>query len=190
MKVVTIGRNEDNDVVVNDLHASRYHLQIIQHDDGHYTLSDFGSTNGTYVNGQKISGEINLSLSDIVRIGNSTIPWRNYFESDSEIKSGLEGVYSNDDMGEGSEMVAPDSIDQDSGVSAGLIISIIISVTMIIGGLTGSLALRGTGSSAALVVVGVILLLVDILKIVGRDKVETNNNDYERNKKMPSRALL
>ena len=170
MKVITIGRSEENDVVVNDAHASRHHMQIIQHDDGHYTLSDFGSTNGTYVNGQKISGEINLSLLDIVRIGNSTIPWRNYFESDNEIKSDLIGEYSNDDMEEGDSRVVPDSQNQDSGVSAGLIISIIISVIMIIGGLTGSLVLRGTGSSVALVVVGVILLLVDILKIVDRNK--------------------
>ena len=169
MKVITIGRSEENDVVINDSHASRYHLQIIQHDDGHYTLSDFGSTNGTYVNGQKISGEINMSLSDIVRIGNSTIPWRNYFESDNEIKSDLIDEYS-DDTGESRNMAASDAKDHDSGVSVGLIISIIISVIMIIGGLTGSLVLRGTGSSAALVVVGVILLLVDILKIVDRNK--------------------
>ena len=81
MKVITIGRTEDNDVVIDDACTSRHHLQIIQQDDGHYTLSDFGSTNGTYVNGQKISGEINLDENDIVRIGNTTLPWRLYFES-------------------------------------------------------------------------------------------------------------
>lgn len=80
MKVITIGRSEENDVVVRDPHASRHHLQIIQHDDGHFTLSDFGSTNGTYVNGQKISGEIYLNMNDVVRIGNTVIPWRLYFE--------------------------------------------------------------------------------------------------------------
>ncbi len=80
MKVITIGRGDENDVVVNDSHASRNHLQIILHDDGHYTLLDFGSTNGTYVNGQIISGEIPLDKNDVVRIGNTTIPWRLYFE--------------------------------------------------------------------------------------------------------------
>lgn len=87
MKVITIGRSEENDVIVNDPHASRHHLQIIQHDDGHYTLSDFGSTNGTYVNGQKISGEINLNLNDVVRIGNSTIRWKQYFEDSETVAS-------------------------------------------------------------------------------------------------------
>lgn len=82
MKVITIGRSLENDVPIDDPCASRHHLQIIQHDDGHFTLSDFGSTNGTYVNGQKITGEIFLNENDIVRIGNSTIPWRLYFETD------------------------------------------------------------------------------------------------------------
>lgn len=82
MKVVTIGRETDNDVVIDDSHASRHHLQIILHDDGHYSLSDFGSSNGTFVNGQKIGGEITLNQYDIVRIGNTTIPWRMYFEQE------------------------------------------------------------------------------------------------------------
>lgn len=82
MKVITIGRSEENDRVITDPCTSRHHLQIIQHDDGHFTLSDFGSTNGTYVNGQKISGEIPLKDTDIVRIGNTTIPWRMYFDEE------------------------------------------------------------------------------------------------------------
>lgn len=171
MRVITIGRNEDNDVVINDAHASRYHLQIIQHDDGHYSLADFGSTNGTYVNGQKVSGESNLMLSDIVRIGNTTIPWRMYFEPDYEINTDLIG----NGFDDGYEVTdySPTSSVSNSGqedISVGLIISIIISVIMIIGGLTGTLALRGTGSSGALVVVGVILLIIDIVKIVSRNK--------------------
>lgn len=82
MKVITIGRSSENDVVINDSHASRHHLQIISFDDGSFRLSDFGSTNGTYVNGQKISGEIVLNPTDIVRIGKTTIPWMSYFEQD------------------------------------------------------------------------------------------------------------
>lgn len=87
MKVITVGRNEENDRVITDPCTSRHHLQIIQHDDGHFTLSDFGSTNGTFVNGQKISGEIPLSDTDIVRIGNTTIPWRMYFDTDEQYSS-------------------------------------------------------------------------------------------------------
>ena len=83
MKVITIGRDDkDNDRVVIDPHASRHHLQIIQHDDGHFTLLDFGSTNGTYINGQRIKGEVPLNDMDVVCIGLTPIPWRMYFDSD------------------------------------------------------------------------------------------------------------
>lgn len=60
----------------------------------------------------------------------------------------------------------------------GRIIGILISIIMIIGGLTGTLALRGTGSSTALVVVGVILLIIEIIMIAKEDKesgTEENN---------------
>ena len=52
----------------------------------------------------------------------------------------------------------------------GRIIGIIISLVMIIGGLTGKLALRGTGSSTALVVVGVIFLIIEIVLLVKENK--------------------
>lgn len=80
MKVVTIGRSFDNDVVINDFNVSRHHCQIILHDDGKYSLSDFGSTNGTYVNGQRVCGEIKLSTNDIVKIGTTILTWGNYFK--------------------------------------------------------------------------------------------------------------
>lgn len=82
MKVITIGRsNEGNDVIINDPMVSRHHFQIVQDDDGSFRLADFGSTNGTYINGQKVSGEVDLDENDIVRVGNTIIPWRQYFDS-------------------------------------------------------------------------------------------------------------
>lgn len=86
MKVVTIGRSEQNDIVINDYKASRHHLQIVQQDNGQYSLVDFGSTNGTFVNGQRVFGQISLNPTDIVRIGSTTLPWRNYF-NDSHVSN-------------------------------------------------------------------------------------------------------
>lgn len=81
MKVITIGRStEGNDVIIDDPWVSRHHFQIVQDDDGSFRLADFGSTNGTYINGQKVSGEVELDENDIIRVGNSTIPWRHYFD--------------------------------------------------------------------------------------------------------------
>lgn len=42
-------------------------------------MSDSGSKNGTYVNGVKRHGQVKLSPNDIIRICNSTLPWRSYF---------------------------------------------------------------------------------------------------------------
>lgn len=80
MRVITIGRStENNDIVVNDEKVSRNHLQMVMDDNGNYSVVDLGSTNGTYVNGQRISGEVRLQPSDEVRIGQTVLPWRNYF---------------------------------------------------------------------------------------------------------------
>ena len=85
MKVMTIGRSSENDVVINDIKVSRHHLQIIQNDYGNFRLSDFGSANGTFINGRKISGEIILLNNDIVRIGNTTLTWKDYFSDQSVV---------------------------------------------------------------------------------------------------------
>lgn len=82
IKVITIGRsNEGNDVIIDDPWVSRHHFQIVQDDDGSFRLADFGSTNGTYINGQRVSGEVELDENDIVRVGNTIIPWKQYFYS-------------------------------------------------------------------------------------------------------------
>lgn len=84
MKIVRIGRSSDNDINLpaDDLKASRHHCQILQEDDGSYTLVDVGSRNGTYVNGVKRHGQVKLNPNDIIRIGNSTLPWQSYFTND------------------------------------------------------------------------------------------------------------
>lgn len=85
MKVITIGRStENNDIVVDDEKVSRNHLQMVMDENGNYSVVDLGSTNGTYVNGQRISGEVRLQPSDEVRIGQTVLPWQNYFATSSQ----------------------------------------------------------------------------------------------------------
>lgn len=84
MKVITIGRSSDNDITIHDGYVGRNHLQIIQHDDGHYTLIDLNSTNGTFVNGKRVFGEVRLGENDFIRIGNTVLPWKTYFEDEEE----------------------------------------------------------------------------------------------------------
>ena len=52
-KKTTIGRNEQNSIIIKDSLASNFHAEIIP-DGENYTLHDLGSTNGTRLNGQKV----------------------------------------------------------------------------------------------------------------------------------------
>lgn len=81
MKIIKIGRSSSNDVNINDSSVSRSHCQIIQDDYGNFRLIDTNSANGTFVNGVKRHGEVKLNTSDIVRIGNTTLPWQTYFNN-------------------------------------------------------------------------------------------------------------
>lgn len=84
MKVVTIGRSSDNNnIIINDGRVSRSHLQIILDDSGCYYAIDLDSTNGTFVNGKRISGKTPLQKGDTIVIGNTTLPWETYFTNES-----------------------------------------------------------------------------------------------------------
>ena len=90
MKIITVGREIGNDIVISeDRTVGRRHLQLSKDDAGVFFVKDLNSTNGTFVNGQRIHGEIQIEEHDIIRIGNTTLPWISYFmESDeTEIES-------------------------------------------------------------------------------------------------------
>jgi pSer/pThr/pTyr-binding forkhead associated (FHA) protein len=66
--VTTLGRDITNDIVINDPEVSRHHLRIARTADG-CSLEDLGSTNGTFVNGQRISGSRPLNNGDMIGLG-------------------------------------------------------------------------------------------------------------------------
>lgn len=72
--VVTIGRLPDCEVVIADKGASRRHAQI-RHEDGAYTLTDLGSTNGTRLNGQTVQTR-ELADGDRITIGSTLLEFR------------------------------------------------------------------------------------------------------------------
>lgn len=75
MVVKVVGRDESCDIVVSDSKVSRKHLQIIVDEDNNVSVVDLGSTNGTYVNQTRITGEVRLKRGDVVRIGDFIVPW-------------------------------------------------------------------------------------------------------------------
>ena len=68
---LTIGRATDNDLVLRDERVSRHHGRIAGRR-GTLLYADLGSTNGTEVNGQRVT-EVVLGPGDLIRIGASTL---------------------------------------------------------------------------------------------------------------------
>ena len=69
---IRIGRSTDSDLVINDAEMSRQHAQLVQQDDG-YAIQDLGSTNGTFVNSQRISSMVPIYSGDVVAFGEAIV---------------------------------------------------------------------------------------------------------------------
>ena len=64
----TIGRSPENDVVISDSYVSRRHCAILVHAADGCELYDIASKNGTYINGNRLSGPTQLSSGDEIRM--------------------------------------------------------------------------------------------------------------------------
>jgi len=65
---ITVGRDMTNDIVINDAEISRRHARLILQA-GDYVLEDLGSTNGTFVNGQRLMGPHALRHGELIMFG-------------------------------------------------------------------------------------------------------------------------
>ena len=83
LDTVSIGRSRSCDLRLPGGDASRRHAEITGGPDG-FTITDLGSTNGTYVNGQRVQKHV-LQPGDQIEIGNSMITF-------CQVGGGLEHV--------------------------------------------------------------------------------------------------
>ena len=65
---ITIGRGNQNDIVLRDPYVSKKHLKIVE-DEGKYFLEDLKSANGTYLNNQKVLDVTMLKNGDRIKLG-------------------------------------------------------------------------------------------------------------------------
>lgn len=69
---ITIGRDSTNGIVINDAEISRRHARLT-YQGGKYVLEDLGSTNGTFVNGQRLAGPRVLKPGEVVSFGEQIV---------------------------------------------------------------------------------------------------------------------
>lgn len=82
---LTIGRDISNDIVISDVEVSRKHARLLLQADG-FVLEDMGSTNGTFVNGQRLIGPHVLRPGEMVMLGeNVSLIFQNAYDADATV---------------------------------------------------------------------------------------------------------
>jgi pSer/pThr/pTyr-binding forkhead associated (FHA) protein len=69
---LTIGRDSSSGVAINDAEISRKHARLT-FQGGKYVIEDLGSTNGTFVNGQRLVSAVVLKSGDVVSFGEQIV---------------------------------------------------------------------------------------------------------------------
>ena len=69
---LTIGRDSSNGVAIDDAEVSRRHARLT-FQGGKFVIEDLGSTNGTFVNGQRLAGPAVLRPGDVVSLGEQIV---------------------------------------------------------------------------------------------------------------------
>ena len=67
-----IGRDASSSIAINDAEISRKHSRLL-FQGGKYVIEDLGSTNGTFVNGQRLAGPVVLKPGDVVSLGEQIV---------------------------------------------------------------------------------------------------------------------
>lgn len=70
--IITIGRDATNEISINDPEVSRHHCRFTRAAGG-FTIEDLGSTNGTFINGQRVTGARPLTSGVQIGLGETVV---------------------------------------------------------------------------------------------------------------------
>ena len=73
--VTVLGRSDESDLVLDDPYASDFHMRLVAQEEG-ITLHDLGSTNGTYINGRRVTAPTALRRGDTIQVGKTVLEVR------------------------------------------------------------------------------------------------------------------
>ena len=72
---LVLGRSPEADLTLDDQYASDFHVRLAPQTDG-LRLHDLGSTNGTFVNGERVVAPVTLRSGDELQIGQTIMEIR------------------------------------------------------------------------------------------------------------------
>lgn len=72
---LVLGRSPEADVVLEDPYASDFHARLV-FQAGEVRVQDLGSTNGTFVNGERLAAPTSLRRGDQMRVGQTIMELR------------------------------------------------------------------------------------------------------------------
>ncbi|GAA4306293.1 antibiotic biosynthesis regulator FhaB [Streptomyces venetus] len=75
-QTITLGRAHDSTIVLDDDYASSRHARIYPDRDGQWIVEDLGSTNGTYLDRNRLTTPTPIALGAPIRIGKTVIELR------------------------------------------------------------------------------------------------------------------
>jgi len=73
--VTVLGRSSEADVLLDDPYASEFHMRLVAGENG-MVLHDLGSTNGTYINGRRVTAPTTLRRGDTIQVGKTVMEVR------------------------------------------------------------------------------------------------------------------
>lgn len=85
---IRIGRDKESDWLIDDSNVSRLHAEIVQNISGSFEIVDLKSSNGTFLNGNRIKREI-LKIGDVISIANFS---RRFTLDGLQILEGIDGT--------------------------------------------------------------------------------------------------